>query len=355
MSYFEKLKRFLHIKPSYDPSLIIRDVAYFSGSDAHVNHKLDIFLPSSKADVETNSYQQGETVRKALPVIVHIHGGGWVRGSRRSESRGGPAISRTCAEEGFVGVVVSYRLARISAISFFAWAFIFGLIIIIIGLGLLSWELIVGYVTFMVGAYAYNFLYRVRTPVNIDHMLDDLSYALIYIREHINEHCPDADPNQIFLTGHSAGAHLISLLTLDKSHLLRHNFPLSSISGVISISGIYSLANPTHDSHNNVRSWVFRILYSSNLLYPRGRKMNEYSPIEYIKEGEEIPPFLVLSAKYDMGLEVDAKRFVEKFRSCHQPVEYFTVEGSHGSIATKFAKNNARKHFFEFVRQHMKY
>jgi acetyl esterase/lipase len=55
-------------------------------------------------------------------------------------------------------------------------------------------------------------------------MMDDLCHALIYIRDHINEHCPDADPNQIFLSGHSAGAHLITLLFLDKSPLLRHEF-----------------------------------------------------------------------------------------------------------------------------------
>jgi arylformamidase len=186
-------------------------------------------------------------------------------------------------------------------------------------------------------------------------MLDDICYALVYIRDHLNEHCPDADPNQIFLSGHSAGAHLISLLVLDKSHLLRHEFPVSSIRGIVVMSGIYSLGNPTHDSQNNIRNWVFRILYSSNLLYPEGKQMNTYSPIEYIKSDEELPPFLVMSAKFDMGLEVDAKRFVEKLKKYQYPVEYFIVNGTHGTIASKFAKNDAQKHFFVFIRQQMKY
>ncbi len=55
-------------------------------------------------------------------------------------------------------------------------------------------------------------------------MMYDLCYALIYIRDHINEHHPDADSYQIFLSGHSAGAHSITLLFLDKSPLLRHEF-----------------------------------------------------------------------------------------------------------------------------------
>ncbi|CAF4252777.1 unnamed protein product [Rotaria sp. Silwood2] len=122
-------------------------------------------------------------------------------------------------------------------------------------------------------------------------MMNDLCHAVVYIRNHINEHCPDADSNQIFLSGHSGGALLISLLVLDKSHLIRHEFPLSSIRCVISISGIYNLANPAHDSQNNIRNWLFRILYSKD---------------------EELPTFLVMSARFYMGLQVDAKRFVEK-------------------------------------------
>src|SRR5690242_17065827 len=85
------------------------------------------------------------------------------------------------------------------------------------------------------------------------------------------------------------------------------------------------------------------------------KKMNEYSPIEYIKENEELPTFLVVSARFDMGLEVDAKRFVEKLKNCHHSLDYFIVNVTHATIASKFAKNNAHKHFYLFIRQHMRY
>jgi len=100
--------------------------------DAHVNNKLDIFLPFPKENSTATSNQEQETTKKLIPIIFHVHGGGWIRGSRTDEQRGSPIAGRTCAREGFVGVVISYRLARISFISFFAWALIFGLIIIII-------------------------------------------------------------------------------------------------------------------------------------------------------------------------------------------------------------------------------
>lgn len=171
MSYKYHVKRFFRLTPKYDQSLIVRDVAYFPGSNAHVNHKLDIFLPFPKANPPAEvSNEQQETNRQRIPIVVHVHGGGWIRGTRSNEWRGGPTIGRTCAREGFVGVVLSYRLARISLISFLAWSLSFGLIIIIIGLGLLSWQLITGYVAFMAFMYGYNVLYRVRVPVHIEHV-----------------------------------------------------------------------------------------------------------------------------------------------------------------------------------------
>ena len=187
-------------------------------------------------------------------------------------------------------------------------------------------------------------------------MVDDVCQALVYVRNHIHEHYPQADPDQIFLSGHSAGAHLISLLVLDKTHFQRHHYPLSSIRGVITMSGIYTLSSPTHDFKYSPGNLIFRALYSSNLLYPKGKTMIEYSPIEYINTSDELPPFLVMSARFDMGLEVDARRFVEKFRKCNRQVEYHVIGGmtTHGTISSKFATNDAHRHFFTFIRQNMK-
>lgn len=171
MSFFSGVARRLRLIPRYDSSSTVRDIAYFSGSDAHVNHKLDLFFPprNSPKLLENAAEEQEESAKK-VPIIFHVHGGGWVRGSRTNEWRGGPTVGRSCANEGFVGAIVSYRLARIAPVSFFAWSTIFGLAIGIISLLIRSWQLITGYVLFMSLAYAYNFLYQVRTPVHLDHV-----------------------------------------------------------------------------------------------------------------------------------------------------------------------------------------
>ncbi|CAF1040415.1 unnamed protein product [Rotaria sordida] len=41
-----------------------------------------------------------------------------------------------------------------------------------------------------------------------------------------------------------------------------------------------------------------------------------------------------MSARYDMSLEVNAKHFVEKLKNYQHSVDYFTVTGTHGTIAT---------------------
>ena len=171
MSTLSYIARQLRITPSHDPSLTVRDVAYLSGTDAHVNHKLDIFLPAPTPDsLEAIPVGVLREEDKRVPIVFHVHGGAWVYGGRGEEYCGAPSIARTCAQQGFVGVVASYRLAWISPTSFLAWSSIVGLIVLLVSLALRSWQLATGYAAFMTLAYVYNFFCRVRTPVNLEHV-----------------------------------------------------------------------------------------------------------------------------------------------------------------------------------------
>src|SRR5688500_5462894 len=50
------------------------------------------------------------------------------------------------------------------------------------------------------------------------------------------------DTRRIFLSGHSAGGHLASLIALDKGYLSKQKLPAVTVAGVISFSGLYDLA-----------------------------------------------------------------------------------------------------------------
>ena len=77
-----------------DPEVeVTRDLAY----GAHERHKLDVFR---KADT------------RGAPVLVFVHGGGFVMGDKRSaETPFYDNIGTFAALQGFVGVTITYRLA----------------------------------------------------------------------------------------------------------------------------------------------------------------------------------------------------------------------------------------------------
>ena len=51
------------------------------------------------------------------------------------------------------------------------------------------------------------------------------------------------DASRIYASGHSAGAHLVSLLALDEKYLKKFDLDRKSIAGVIAMSGVYNVGN----------------------------------------------------------------------------------------------------------------
>jgi acetyl esterase/lipase len=92
------LEMYTSMHPSEQPHRIVRDVAY--GPDPR--HLLDLHLPIDASAATT-------------PVLVFVHGGGFVGGDK-----GGPGrplydnIGRFAAERGWLGVTMNYRLAPTS-------------------------------------------------------------------------------------------------------------------------------------------------------------------------------------------------------------------------------------------------
>ena len=169
----------LQEKEPYQSVKIERDVKY-GPADRNL---LDIFIP--------------DTASSARPVLIYVHGGGFVAGNKRGPN-GSPFydnIMLWAGKNGFVGVNVTYRLAPLAV-----------------------WP---------AGA-------------------EDLATAVQWVSEKIGER--GGDPARVNLMGHSAGAvHVASYV----SHPEFHKVKGSGLSGAIMISGIYDptatpLANPEH-------------------------------------------------------------------------------------------------------------
>lgn len=72
-----------------------------------------------------------------------------------------------------------------------------------------------------------------------DDSLNDIAEAVRFAREHAASW--GVDPQRLFLMGHSAGGHLVSLLAMDPRILARHGVAPGSVAGFVSVDGIFDL------------------------------------------------------------------------------------------------------------------
>jgi len=80
-------------------------------------------------------------------------------------------------------------------------------------------------------AVNYRLFPKVRCPVYIE----DAAAAVAWTFNHIQDY--GGDPNRIFVSGHSAGGYLTSMVGLDKRYLARHGIDADRIAGLIPYSG----------------------------------------------------------------------------------------------------------------------
>lgn len=80
-------------------------------------------------------------------------------------------------------------------------------------------------------AVNYRFYPKIKAPVYIE----DAAAAVAWVIKHIEEY--GGDPNLVFVSGHSAGGYLASMVGLDKTYLEAHNLDANLIAGLIPFSG----------------------------------------------------------------------------------------------------------------------
>jgi len=161
-----------------------------------------------------------------------------------------------------------------------------------------------------------------------DH-IEDVARAFQWTASNIIEY--GGDPETLFLCGHSAGAHLITLLSLDHSYLKKiDSQAFNNIKGVIGISGVYNFGR--------LKKLPFfgNFLYLDTVLSTQTKTdIYNISPLTHVhKTGF---PFLFLNAKFDWFLTKDTKEMVDALRQVEVDVEFReNVTSTHMSIVSSF-------------------
>lgn len=216
-----------------------------------------------------------EELGKNRPAIMQIHGGAWIIGDKREQ--GWPLIGHLAAN-GWVCFNVNYRLSPAA-----------------------TWP---------------------------DH-IEDLKYALKWIRDHAEEY--GVDPSFIACTGGSAGGHLTAMVGLtpnDPEYQRGFEDADTTVQAAIPIYGVFDFTNRLGTQQPTMREtllepWIMKAFFDQE-----PEKYHRASPIDRIHP--DAPPFLIIHGDRDTLAPVrDARLFEKRLReTSHAPVIYAELPGA---------------------------
>lgn len=226
-----------------------------------------------------------------LPVVIWVHGGGWQIGSKASVQDKPKAFN----EKGYVFVSVNYRF---------------------------------------------------HPAVTYKEQAGDIAQAVRWVRDHAAEH--GGDSKQIFLMGHSAGAHLVALVGTDGRYLENAGLKLSNLSGVILLDGAgYDIPRQIRQSLLPRSRALYTEVFTEDLATRK-----DASPVTHIASGKNIPPFLILHVADRRDAKAQSEALGSKLRSAGVEVTVVPAEGkTHATINKELGQSNdaPTKAVFEFL------
>jgi len=199
------------------------------------------------------------------PVVIILFGGAWISGHRRI-----PPVQNLAlwlAERGVIGVAMDYRLIP---------------------------------------------------HVTAEEQPRDVARGIAWVLEHIAEY--GGDPAKIFFLGHSAGAHLASLVGCDRTYLNDLGVPAEVPAGVMALAGVFDVQNNGAGYSPFMEGTLKRAFGQDD------EARRRLSPVVWIDRST--PPFLLLRPKGD---HLVPKRQSENMRQAlsdkEVPVEDQTIAG----------------------------
>jgi acetyl esterase/lipase len=214
----------------------------------------------ANADPELNSLNVYMPKRGSnSPILIWIHGGSWTYGDKEEVH----SKAEYFTSKGYVFVSVNYRLSP-----------------------------------------------KVKHPVHVQ----DVANAIVWVYQNAKHY--SADQKKIFLMGHSAGAHLASLVSINNEYLKLAGGSTELIKGIVLIDGMgYDIPAAMVDASNQLKGWYVQAFGNSRWEWGLG------SPVNFINTNEHIPPVLILHSGEREVAEVEAKILYAKLVDVKVPCQ----------------------------------
>jgi acetyl esterase/lipase len=237
------------------------------------------------------------TGARGYPVLVFVHGGSWRFGDRLGFLNLYDGLARRLAAQGWGVVLVRYRLAPHTKHPGQAW---------------------------------------------------DVARAVGWTYRHVGRYGGDA--GRLFLVGHSAGAHLVALVALDRRYLDREGVPAAAVAGVVGLGGVYDLVYAWDQSDWRGHEFAFKPAFGDD---PVARAAA--SPVNYVRATP--PPFLLLYGEREhAAFGAMARAFGAKLKAAGGEVRVVALPGrNHYTELTRLGRKGdaGTALLADFVRRHV--
>lgn len=220
--------------------------------------------------------------------VVFVHGGYWDEGSKNDY----PFLADSFTEQGFTTVVVNYRLVP---------------------------------------------------TVTFPTYVEDVALAVKWTVENITQYGGNAD--NIFLMGHSAGAHIAALVAYDERYLQNIGLSNRALRGFIGFAGPYDFLPVSPDDVRSIAA------LGAIETYP------DTQPINFV-DGADPPAFLAVSPNDTTVNPNNTARFAQKIREVggsveersYDGVDHVTILGALGR-ASRFLNEAVLEDVLAFLRE----
>ena len=277
------------------------------------------------------------------PTVICTHGGSWMLSSKSSISD----MAVMLAEQGYCVITPSYSLSTFSNEHIQTLLFFESVILLV--LAIFSDEkqhsiLVILVLCFSLLVLTYSFG-KPREVIRHPAHVKDL--AIVVRWAYLNCVRFGGDPNLIIVLGHSAGGHLVTLLSNNPLYTRQLNLPENIIKGTISLSGVFS---DKRLKQSRIGKEILETVF--------GKRSNYYDAFPIYHCHPDSPPHLLINAGMDYSLKRHTFDLCFALREQGVYVKTFIAPSqSHFSIRKKWKSTNINtfKEIVNFIHEVKEY